>query len=99
MKEAEAANMAVPAAKPRIWTKPSGITLLAVAGFLLSLIHLFRQLEGSTPDTLNSWLNSDTLWLANVFTDVFHDHYSLSGWAFAIVSYWFPDLSSAGIFW
>src|SRR5438128_5509396 len=72
--------------------------ILAWAGLFFSLIHLFRQLGGADPGALEAWLSSDTLWQANVFTDVFRDHYSLSGWVFSIAPCWFPDLVATGIF-
>jgi hypothetical protein len=63
------------------------------------LVSLFRQLGSGDPTVIRLWLNSDTLWPANVFTDVFRDHYSLSGWLFSIAPCWFPDVAATGIFW
>ena len=73
--------------------------VLAWAGYVLAIIHLFRQLGCVEPDILGLWLNSDTLWQANVFTDIFRDRYSLSGWVFSIAPCWFPDLFVTGAFW
>src|ERR1700687_754034 len=72
---------------------------LAWIGFLLSLLYLYRQLGASDPAVLGLWLNSDTLWQANVFTDLLVDHYRLSGWVFSIAPCWFPDLALTGVFW
>src|SRR2546427_12088564 len=55
-------------------------TLLGWTGIGLSLLYLYRQLGCATPKTLGVWISSDTLWLVNLFTDTFDDHYSLSGW-------------------
>jgi hypothetical protein len=49
--------------------------------------------------SLTIWITSDTLWLANVFTDLFHDGYSLAGWHFSIAPCWFPDVAVVGLFW
>jgi hypothetical protein len=67
-------------------------------GFLLSLVFLFAQLSLADPSVLNMWLSSDTLYPVNVFTDVFVDGYSLSGWQFSIAPCWFPDLVLVGLF-
>jgi hypothetical protein len=71
---------------------------LTWTGFLLSLIYLYRQLGASGSAVLGLWINSDTLWQANLFTDLFVDHYRLSGWAFSIAPCWFPDLAATGLF-
>ncbi len=80
----------------RLAGHPTGI---ALAGFAVSLIYLFRQLGSADQATLSVWLSSDTLWLVHVFTDVFVDHYSLSGWYFSIAPCWFPDVFVTGLFW
>jgi hypothetical protein len=72
---------------------------LAWAGFILSLAYLYRQLGSADPAALGQWINSDTLWQANFFTDLFVDHYRLSGWVFSIAPCWFPDLAATGLFW
>jgi hypothetical protein len=71
---------------------------VAWTGFVVSLIYLYRQLAASGPAVLGMWINSDTLWQANLFTDLFVDHYRLSGWAFSIAPCWLPDLAATGLF-
>jgi hypothetical protein len=63
------------------------------------LVYLFRQLGCADAVSLGPWLSSDTLWPVNVFTDIFTDHYSLSGWVFSIAPCWFPDIFATGLFW
>ena len=69
------------------------------AGMLLALLGLFLRLGSAGDATMFRWISSDTLWIVDVFVDVFHDHYSLSGWRFSIAPFWFPDVAITGIFW
>lgn len=71
---------------------------LAWLGLILSLIVLFLRLSAADPAVLGMWLSSDTLYPVNVFTDIFIDGYSLSGWQFSIAPCWFPDLVLVGLF-
>src|SRR5579884_658240 len=71
----------------------------AWAALLVALICLYQRLGDSNPVALSIWISSDTLYPVNVFTDVFRDHYSLSGWRFSIAPCWFPDLSLTGLLW
>jgi len=69
------------------------------AGLAIALSCILRSLGLADANSLGVWINSDTLWLVNVFTDLFHDGYSLRGWHFSIAPCWFPDVTAVGIFW
>jgi hypothetical protein len=72
---------------------------LAWSGLTIALICLFQSLGLTDAPSLGIWISSDTLWLVNVFTDLFRDGYSLAGWHFSIAPCWFPDVALAGLFW
>jgi len=68
-------------------------------GLALSLLLLFLRLSLADPAAVDRvWLSSDTLYPANVFTDVFFDGFGISGWHFSIAPCWFPDLATVGLF-
>ena len=72
---------------------------LAWLGLVLSLVLLYLRLSAEDPSIVwRVWLSSDTLYPVNVFTDVFHDGYGISGWRFSIAPCWFPDLVATGLF-
>jgi hypothetical protein len=73
--------------------------LIGWSCLVLALLFLFIRLGLSDDITLSIWINSDTLYPVNVFTDVLQDGYSLSGWKFSIAPCWFPDLMGVGFFW
>lgn len=84
-----------PAAHTRLRALPVWVAWTA---FALALIFLFVRL-GLTPDRdMYLWLSSDTLYPVNVFTDIFGDGFSLSGWRFSIAPCWFPDMLATGVF-
>ncbi len=61
----------------------------------ISLACLYLRLS-SVPD-LHDWINGDSLWSVNLFTDIFVDRYPLRGWSFSIAPFWFPDVFFAGV--
>lgn len=73
--------------------------LFAWLGLVVSLLCLFLQLGTTVPASLNVWISSDTLYPANVATDILGDHFSLSGWRFSIAPCWFPDVFLSSLFW
>jgi hypothetical protein len=62
---------------------------------LIALACLYRRLASA--GDISDWISSDSLWPVNLVTDVFVDHYPLSGWAFSIAPCWFPDVFLVGI--
>ncbi|MGA3041055.1 MAG: hypothetical protein ABSF54_09750 [Bryobacteraceae bacterium] len=74
-------------------------SLVAWAGLILSIVCLFLKLGAADPASLSVWISSDTLALVNVATDVLGDGFSFSGWRFSIVTFCFPDVFAAGLFW
>ncbi len=104
---------AVDSDKQKVMTPPFLSRLIALARTLfthpeligwsclvLALLFLFIRLGLSDDSTLiGIWINSDTLYPVNVFTDVLQDGYSLSGWKFSIAPCWFPDVMGVGFFW
>ena len=104
MKPAVRAAAKPPAPKP---TTLSGVWLIlaghpdwvAWVGLVLALLCILQSLSRADAGTLGIWISSDTLWLVNVFTDLFHDGYTLAGWHFSIAPCWFPDVTAVGLFW
>ncbi len=72
---------------------------LAWCGLAVALLCIYQSLGLADPGIISRWMTGDTLWLVNVFTDLFHDGYSLAGWHFSIAPCWFPDVAAAGLFW
>ena len=64
------------------------------AGFILLLLAAHETWrtarDGST--SLNSFFNSDTLYPAALYEDVFVDGYSVQGWTFASATAFYPDV-------
>jgi hypothetical protein len=71
----------------------------AWGGLAAALLCLFQSLGLADSASLDLLISSDSLWPVNLFTDLFHDGYSLSGWHFSIAPCWFPDVAATGLFW
>src|SRR5690242_16778232 len=62
------------------------------AGLLLAFAVLYQRLTSAGERTLQFWFNSDYLFAADIYKDVFVDHFPLSGIKFSIAPCLFPDV-------
>ena len=61
-------------------------------GLGVAFLVLYQRLGAAGENTLQAWFNSDYLFAADIYKDVFIDHFPLSGIHFSIAPCLFPDV-------
>ena len=61
-------------------------------GLGLAFLVLYQRLGAAGENALQAWFNSDYLFAADIYKDVFIDHFPLSGIHFSIAPCLFPDV-------
>src|SRR5262249_37349084 len=79
--------------RPRMRAKPGSLIwyVAALALVAVAAADLYRTLQDERSD-LTRMYNSDTLFSASLYEDLFVDGFSWEGWSFGTEAYLFPDV-------